>query len=985
MKNKKAIGVAVASALALALCGGALVGCGDEPTTPKKLTDKALEATKIADFETGNADDRKAVFASDGFENGDVFNTWWSSENVSYDNGMAELTISEMAEKEKKWNPDYDAEEAENNPDYDVPQYIDCQAKYYGGEMRSSEYYGYGDYEVCMKPSNVKGTASTFFVCTGDYDVNYETKVPNPHDEVDIEFLGKDTTKVQFNYFIDDVGQHEYMYDLGFDASKEFHTYGFRWTAEYIVWFVDGKPVYKVEATKKNPMPSTPGRILTNYWTGTTKAENWMKKFDNDYSGKAQYKYIATSATAQPDPTKAPEEPPIEDEVPETGWTDIDYSGFGDWEMYTVSTEEGINISHESKPDGYDCCGMDLASNYSWVKFKITNNSEEDGAVVRVDIKKKTPSTAGIVGVVSEHEGVSYLGGDKAALIELAAGDEAEVVCKINDKVNVNQLVVFLNSSNGATATAGNITISELKGIEAEEGEEPGPEEPSTMDTEVNAEVLIGDNKVSFEGTGYNGSVSDDNKALTLSYENLVGDSYKNISGDVSEIIGDNNVFTVTIKNDGENTAKVRLDIICPADAVHKDGTFSNLKAEYEGEIVDKGNDYQWGGADWVKIGAGKTITAKITFKAGVGSNAVTLFVDSSTYQDSDKHTGSIVFSNMSFSKETVVEVQPTLPDGTGWTAIELNAISAYVPGEGNTNVYTHEVSANSVHITHSAKPVAGSNLNVSPDYGTNNFVHMKIKNNLDAAYAIRVNVQSPDAGYKTVILSAKVDGEAIEVPSNTYDGITVDLAANAEIVLEFFVGGGANNLCFGVNNMDTGAESGDVTISEICMKADTYVAPPVEGATLPEGDGWSAIDLAGVEMYPGDNKYTATADANSVTISHTELPTENGSINHLVTYGDNRIVHFEVTNNGEVDAVLKVFAQNTTAWDEQSGNLTVDGTATDSKIVTIEAGATLVIEFTVTDAAGNICFCLNGTGEDRAATGDITISKLAMKAPAAE
>lgn len=44
--------------------------------------------------------------------------------------------------------------------------------------------------------------------------------------EIDIEVLGKDTTKVQFNYYTNGVGNHEYMYDLGFDASEGFHTYG---------------------------------------------------------------------------------------------------------------------------------------------------------------------------------------------------------------------------------------------------------------------------------------------------------------------------------------------------------------------------------------------------------------------------------------------------------------------------------------------------------------------------------------------------------------------------------------------------------------------------------------------------------------------------------------------------------------------------------------------------------------------------------------
>ena len=56
--------------------------------------------------------------------------------------------------------------------------------------------------------------------------------------------LGKDTTKVQFNYYTNGVGNHEYMYDLGFDASEGYHTYGFDWQKDSITWYVDGKAVY---------------------------------------------------------------------------------------------------------------------------------------------------------------------------------------------------------------------------------------------------------------------------------------------------------------------------------------------------------------------------------------------------------------------------------------------------------------------------------------------------------------------------------------------------------------------------------------------------------------------------------------------------------------------------------------------------------------------------------------------------------------------
>ena len=69
------------------------------------------------------------------------------------------------------------------------------------------------------------------------------------------------------------------MCNLGFDASEEFHRYGFRWTESYITWYVDGVPVYRVDEKPNKPLPKTPGRMMTNYWCGTKEAELWMSKY----------------------------------------------------------------------------------------------------------------------------------------------------------------------------------------------------------------------------------------------------------------------------------------------------------------------------------------------------------------------------------------------------------------------------------------------------------------------------------------------------------------------------------------------------------------------------------------------------------------------------------------------------------------------------------------------------------------------------------
>jgi UDP-galactopyranose mutase len=90
--------------------------------------------------------------------------------------------------------------------------------------------------------------------------------------EIDIEFLGYDTTKVQFNYYTSGVGCHEYLYDLGFDASKAFHTYAFKWAKDSIKWYVDGKLV---------PMPICIDTLNTLY--DLDLDENSMKDWIDEH------------------------------------------------------------------------------------------------------------------------------------------------------------------------------------------------------------------------------------------------------------------------------------------------------------------------------------------------------------------------------------------------------------------------------------------------------------------------------------------------------------------------------------------------------------------------------------------------------------------------------------------------------------------------------------------------------------------------------
>lgn len=225
-----------------------------ETTTSYKIPDENAEPDAEADM---TADFRNGVSsyfeASNGWTNGNPFDCGWYSENAVIKDGALNLTID--TDKNGKYN-------------------------YSAAEYRTKDFYGYGYYETSMQAIKNDGVVSSFFTYTGPSD-------NNPWDEIDIEVLGKDTTKVQFNYYTNGVGNHEYMYDLGFDSSQGFHTYGFDWQPDHITWYVDGEAVY----TAYENIPSVPGKIMMNVWPGTG-VDEWLKPFNGNTPLTAKYKWV---------------------------------------------------------------------------------------------------------------------------------------------------------------------------------------------------------------------------------------------------------------------------------------------------------------------------------------------------------------------------------------------------------------------------------------------------------------------------------------------------------------------------------------------------------------------------------------------------------------------------------------------------------------------------------------------------------------------
>jgi endo-1,3-1,4-beta-glycanase ExoK len=147
------------------------------------------------------------------------------------------------------------------NGDEDMP--------YTSAEVQRVGFYGYGRYEVVMRASNAPGAVASFFTHTSEY-------LGDPHDEVDIEVLGRAPHAVHVNHFSGGDSDAAVI-ELGFDASEAEHLYAFEWLPGSITWYVDGVKVHEVtNATSVVPVPTTSSRVIVNTWVGNRDTEEWL-------------------------------------------------------------------------------------------------------------------------------------------------------------------------------------------------------------------------------------------------------------------------------------------------------------------------------------------------------------------------------------------------------------------------------------------------------------------------------------------------------------------------------------------------------------------------------------------------------------------------------------------------------------------------------------------------------------------------------------
>jgi beta-glucanase (GH16 family)/lysophospholipase L1-like esterase len=160
-----------------------------------------------------------------------------------------------------------------------------------GSEIRSDELFGYGTYEVEMTASDEPGVVSAFFLYTDDYFGATERK------EIDIEFLGSDTSEVHLNYFYGDdklANYNDIAVPLGFDAADGLHTYRIEWQPEALRWYADDVLLFEIEdTTAPLPIPDERMKIYASIWTGGEALESWHGPVDENATTQATYSAVS--------------------------------------------------------------------------------------------------------------------------------------------------------------------------------------------------------------------------------------------------------------------------------------------------------------------------------------------------------------------------------------------------------------------------------------------------------------------------------------------------------------------------------------------------------------------------------------------------------------------------------------------------------------------------------------------------------------------
>jgi len=196
---------------------------------------------------------------------------WCVPENVVVKDGILTLV------GENKQHPDAVGKQGTfNNKKYDII--------YTSGAVNTHHKYNftYGYFEARMKMPKGKGMWPAWWMLKDGWPPEIDM----------LEILCSKPNMIHVNYHYgpawNQEKSHEQVLDLGFDASEDFHTYGFEWAPGYMKYYVDGVQIGHAFTNKSAISQSTGMYMILNLaidgWDGTPDdTTEWPAEYAIDY------------------------------------------------------------------------------------------------------------------------------------------------------------------------------------------------------------------------------------------------------------------------------------------------------------------------------------------------------------------------------------------------------------------------------------------------------------------------------------------------------------------------------------------------------------------------------------------------------------------------------------------------------------------------------------------------------------------------------